>query len=71
MHFFYVGYDDVSDENLLLNHQDSVSETQVQVEKQRTLKRGRPSGKYNNHSIFFFFLGLHPWHMEVSSQARG
>ncbi|KAM9091838.1 uncharacterized protein CCDC7 isoform 9-T11 [Megaptera novaeangliae] len=37
------GYDEASDEKLMLNHQDSVSKTQTQVKKQRTLKRERLS----------------------------
>ncbi|XP_057587773.1 coiled-coil domain-containing protein 7 [Hippopotamus amphibius kiboko] len=37
------GYDKASDEKLMLNHQDSVSKTQMQVKKQRTLKRERLS----------------------------
>ncbi|XP_068417115.1 coiled-coil domain-containing protein 7 isoform X14 [Eschrichtius robustus] len=36
-------YDEASDEKLMLNHQDSVSKTQTQVKKQRTLKRERLS----------------------------
>ncbi|XP_059767445.1 coiled-coil domain-containing protein 7 isoform X3 [Balaenoptera ricei] len=36
-------YDEASDEKLMLNHKDSVSKTQTQVKKQRTLKRERLS----------------------------
>ncbi|XP_068417124.1 coiled-coil domain-containing protein 7 isoform X15 [Eschrichtius robustus] len=39
----FQGYDEASDEKLMLNHQDSVSKTQTQVKKQRTLKRERLS----------------------------
>ncbi|KAM9091834.1 uncharacterized protein CCDC7 isoform 5-T7 [Megaptera novaeangliae] len=39
-------YDEASDEKLMLNHQDSVSKTQTQVKKQRTLKRERLSTQF-------------------------
>ncbi|XP_067558699.1 coiled-coil domain-containing protein 7 isoform X9 [Pseudorca crassidens] len=39
----FQGYDEASDEKLMLNHQDSVSKRQTQVKKQRTFKRERLS----------------------------
>ncbi|XP_029092158.1 coiled-coil domain-containing protein 7 isoform X4 [Monodon monoceros] len=39
----FQGYDEASDEKLMLNHQDSVSKSQTQVKKQRTFKRERLS----------------------------
>ncbi|XP_026977571.1 coiled-coil domain-containing protein 7 isoform X4 [Sagmatias obliquidens] len=42
----FQGYDEASDEKLMLNHQDSVSKRQTQVKKQRTFKRERLSTQF-------------------------
>ncbi|XP_017912340.1 PREDICTED: coiled-coil domain-containing protein 7 [Capra hircus] len=42
-------YDEASYEKVMLNHQDLVSKTQMQVKKQRTLKKERLSRKHHNH----------------------
>lgn len=45
---FYVAQDDVTDEKLMLEVQDSISKTQMQVKKQKTPKEEHNS-KYNNY----------------------
>lgn len=37
--FLYVGYDELPDEELMLEHQDLVSKTQTQVEKQKPARK--------------------------------
>lgn len=38
--------DEVTDENHMLQHQDSISKSEIQGKKQRTHKRERLSSKY-------------------------
>lgn len=46
---FYVDQDDVTDEKLMLEVQDSVSKTQMQVKKQKMSKEEEHTSKYNNY----------------------
>ena len=43
----YVVQDEVPDENNLPEHQDSMSESEIEVQKQRSHKGERPNTKYN------------------------
>lgn len=50
--------DEVTDENQMLQHQDSISKSEIQVKKQRTHKRERLSSKYKITNNFFFKLQI-------------
>ena len=51
----YVAQDNMTDDNPVLEHQESMSKTQLQVEEQKTAKGERLTSKYSNYTWLYYF----------------